>query len=46
MVSLEEAFAGRKVWVSGHTGFKGSWLCEWLLALGADVWGYLSLIHI
>jgi len=26
--------------VTGHTGFKGSWLCEWLLALGAEVTGY------
>ncbi len=26
--------------VTGHTGFKGSWLCEWLLSLGADVTGY------
>ncbi len=25
--------------VTGHTGFKGAWLCEWLLALGADVHG-------
>jgi CDP-glucose 4,6-dehydratase len=39
---IEDAFAGRRVWVTGHTGFKGSWLCEWLLALGAEVWGYSS----
>src|SRR5882724_465842 len=31
---------GRKVFVTGHTGFKGSWLCLWLEALGADVAGY------
>ena len=31
--------AGRRVLVTGHTGFKGSWLAEWLLALGADVTG-------
>ena len=24
-------FAGKSVWISGHTGFKGSWLCLWLL---------------
>lgn len=30
---------GRKVLVTGHTGFKGSWLCEWLLQLGAEVHG-------
>lgn len=34
------AFAGRRVLVTGHTGFKGSWLCEWLLALGAEVSGF------
>jgi CDP-glucose 4,6-dehydratase len=33
-------FQGRSVFVTGHTGFKGSWLCEWLLALGARVTGY------
>ena len=31
---------GKKVLVTGHTGFKGSWLCHWLLQLGADVVGY------
>jgi CDP-glucose 4,6-dehydratase len=34
------AFAGKRVFVTGHTGFKGSWLCQWLLACGADVSGY------
>ncbi|MBM4021639.1 MAG: CDP-glucose 4,6-dehydratase [Planctomycetes bacterium] len=33
-------FAGRKVLVTGHTGFKGAWLSEWLLGLGAEVIGY------
>ncbi|MGV8083280.1 MAG: CDP-glucose 4,6-dehydratase [Coriobacteriia bacterium] len=33
-------FAGRRVLVTGHTGFKGSWLCEWLLRLGAQITGY------
>ncbi len=31
---------GRRVLLTGHTGFKGSWLILWLLNLGADVWGY------
>ena len=35
-----EVYKGKKVLVTGHTGFKGSWLCEWLLALGAEVHGY------
>jgi CDP-glucose 4,6-dehydratase len=33
------AFDGKPVLVTGHTGFKGSWLCEWLLGLGAEVTG-------
>ncbi len=32
-------YAGRRALVTGHTGFKGSWLCEWLLSLGAEVQG-------
>ncbi|WP_298439787.1 CDP-glucose 4,6-dehydratase [Geobacter sp.] len=31
---------GRKVFLTGHTGFKGSWLCLWLSSLGARVTGY------
>ena len=33
-------WAGRRVFLTGHTGFKGSWLCLWLGALGAKVTGY------
>ena len=35
-----DVYAGRQVFVTGHTGFKGSWLTQWLLDLGADVTGY------
>ena len=31
---------GRRVFLTGHTGFKGSWLSLWLSALGAEVTGY------
>ena len=31
---------GRRVFLTGHTGFKGSWLSLWLNVLGADVTGY------
>ena len=34
-----DCYRGKKVLVTGHTGFKGSWLCEWLLSLGAEVHG-------
>lgn len=34
------AYAGKKVLITGHTGFKGSWLTHWLAGLGADVAGY------
>ncbi len=40
MVKFGGQFVGRRVWLSGHTGFKGSWLSEWLLALGAEVTGF------
>ena len=33
-------WAGRRVFVTGHTGFKGSWLSLWLESLGAEVHGY------
>jgi CDP-glucose 4,6-dehydratase len=33
-------YSGLKVLVTGHTGFKGSWLITWLKMLGADVTGY------
>jgi CDP-glucose 4,6-dehydratase len=41
MTSLfNDVFLKRKVLVTGHTGFKGSWLCLLLHRLGADIYGY------
>jgi CDP-glucose 4,6-dehydratase len=37
---LNHAYRGRKVLVTGHTGFKGSWLSLWLTQMGAKVTGY------
>ncbi len=33
-------YKGKKVFITGHTGFKGSWLMAWLHLLGADLKGY------
>src|SRR5215207_9125558 len=33
-------WAGRRVLVTGHTGFKGTWLTLWLRALGSEVTGF------
>ena len=35
-----DIYAGKRVFVTGHTGFKGSWLSLWLARLGAEVTGY------
>ncbi len=38
---MDSAFwKGKRVFLTGHTGFKGSWLSLWLQALGAEVYGY------
>ncbi|RYG62346.1 MAG: CDP-glucose 4,6-dehydratase [Alphaproteobacteria bacterium] len=37
---FKDIYKGRRVLVTGHTGFKGSWLCMWLQQLGAEVTGY------
>ena len=36
---FKNTYENKKVLVTGHTGFKGSWLVSWLLKLGADVVG-------
>ncbi|MBN1609533.1 MAG: CDP-glucose 4,6-dehydratase [Polyangiaceae bacterium] len=37
---FEDVYCGKTVLVTGHTGFKGSWLSEWLCLLGAKVVGF------
>ena len=39
-VLLNDFYRGKKVFVTGHTGFKGSWLCKMLANVGAEVTGY------
>lgn len=40
MMILKDFYKGKRVFVTGHTGFKGSWLCAMLKELGADVYGF------
>lgn len=37
---IDEFYKGKKVLITGHTGFKGTWMCALLKMLGADVYGY------
>ena len=37
---FSEVYKNKKVLITGHTGFKGSWMAIWLKELGADVYGY------
>ncbi|MHC1712836.1 MAG: CDP-glucose 4,6-dehydratase [Solidesulfovibrio sp.] len=40
MDSLRRFYSGKRVWISGHSGFKGSWISFWLFLMGAKVGGY------
>jgi CDP-glucose 4,6-dehydratase len=40
MSSIELSYRSKDVFLTGHTGFKGAWLAEWLATLGASVTGY------
>jgi CDP-glucose 4,6-dehydratase len=40
MIELENFYRGKKVFLTGHTGFKGAWLSLWLSKMGAKVCGY------
>lgn len=39
-IMFESIYKNKTVLITGHTGFKGSWLCIWLKELGANVIGY------
>lgn len=40
MLSFEQSLVGRKILITGHTGFTGSWACLWLASIGAKVAGF------
>lgn len=37
---IMDFYKGKRVFITGHTGFKGAWLCKMLVNMGADVTGY------
>ena len=37
---LENSYKGKKVFLTGHTGFKGAWMLKTLSLLGAEIKGY------
>ena len=39
-IELKEFFKGKKVFLTGHTGFKGGWIALWLNDMGAKVHGF------
>ena len=40
LVNNPEFWSGKRVFLTGHTGFKGGWIGHWLSGLGAEVYGY------
>ena len=40
LLPFEQALAGKKILVTGHTGFTGGWTCLWLQQIGASVAGF------
>ncbi len=40
MRDIASFYRGKRVFITGHTGFKGRWLVKWLLLMGAEVTGY------
>ena len=45
MKQFNDVFRNAKVLVTGDTGFKGSWLCTWLVSLGAEVYGISDRVY-
>ena len=43
MKNLENFYKNKKIFITGHTGFKGNWLTSCLIKLGAKVMGYSKL---
>jgi CDP-glucose 4,6-dehydratase len=42
---FQDIYKNKKVIVTGHTGFKGGWMCLWLTMMGADVYGISNEVY-
>ena len=40
LLSFEENLIGRRIFITGHTGFTGGWVCQWLNQIGAELMGF------
>ncbi len=40
LLDFEKELINKKIFVTGHTGFTGSWVCSWLNMIGVDICGY------
>lgn len=39
-LDFEKSLAGKKIFITGHTGFTGGWVCAWLKSIGASIQGF------
>ena len=40
MINFEKQLKNKKIFITGHTGFTGSWVCLWLNNIGSEILGY------
>jgi CDP-glucose 4,6-dehydratase len=40
LIAFEEKLAGKRIFITGHTGFTGGWVSLWLKSIGAEIAGY------
>ena len=45
MINFEKKLKDKKIFVTGHTGFTGSWACLWLQKIGSEILGYSLPSH-
>ena len=45
MINFEKKLKDKKIFVTGHTGFTGSWVCLWLQKIGSEILGYSLPSH-